>query len=142
MSAKKQKEIILDGKIVGDHLEFANKQLSKKDLDNVEENSEEKKPNVCLEMFENMQKHFLEKLPDEEKEAYKKFGEKFHKNFDIMQGKPIDLSQIDMEEALSYVVESLKSGLHPKYLDENERALIQAGYGDEWYKTWGYDSIE
>ena len=46
-----------------------------------------------------------------------------------------------MEEAVSYVVESLKSGLHPKYLTEDEQVLLQAAYGDEWYKEWGYDSI-
>jgi hypothetical protein len=43
-----------------------------------------------------------------------------------------------MEESLAYVVESLKSGLHPKYLTEDEIMLLRAGYGDEWYQKWGY----
>jgi hypothetical protein len=45
-----------------------------------------------------------------------------------------------MEESLAYVVESLKSGLHPKYLTEDERTLVRAGYGDQWYEKWGYTS--
>ena len=43
-----------------------------------------------------------------------------------------------MEEALSYVVETLKSGLHPKYLDEDDKALLEAGYGEKWFENWGY----
>lgn len=108
-----------------------------------EENSSTKeKKSVSEELFNNMREKFLENLSEDDKEAYQKFGEKFHKSFNVMTGETIDLSNISMEEALSYVVESLKSGLHPKYLDENERAMMQAGYGEEWFKKWGCDSLD
>jgi len=93
-------------------------------------------------MYEQMKHHFLDKLDEKEKEKYLKFGEKFYNSFNVDTGHPYDAHTISMEESLAYVVESLKSGLHPKYLTEDEVMLVQAGYGDEWYKKWGYDSLE
>lgn len=90
--------------------------------------------------FEQMKKSFLEKVSDEDRERYQKFGEQFYNSFDLEKGEPTDPGTICMEESLAYVVESLKSGLHPKYLTEDERTLVQAGYGDQWYEKWGYTS--
>lgn len=90
------------------------------------------------EMFDKLRSKFLENLPEEDRIAYQKFGEKFHSSFNVDTGSPIDLSTINMEESLAYVVESLKSGLHPKYLTDDEITLLRAGYGDEWYVQWGY----
>jgi hypothetical protein len=121
-------EIKFEGEKVDDHLE-----LKRKD-----ENLNKPKKDLSLDIFEKMQKNFLEKLPDEEREAYQKFGEKLYNNFDLSKGEPMDFSNICMEESLSYVVETLKSGLHPKYLDEDDKALLTAGYGENWYEKWGY----
>jgi len=93
---------------------------------------------TATEMFHKLRTRFLENLPDEDKEAYRRFGEKFHSSFDVDTGSPIDLSTINMEESLAYLVESLKSGLHPTYLTEDEVVLLKAGYGEEWYTKWGY----
>ena len=101
----------------------------------------EEENKLSNEIFNNMRKKFLDSIPEEDREAYQKFGEKFHSSFNVDSGSSVDLSNICMEEAVSYVVESLKSGLHPKYLSEDEQVLLQAAYGDEWYKEWGYDSI-
>lgn len=102
----------------------------------VETASQENK--VSMEIFNNMRKKFLESLPDEEREAYQKFGEKFHSSFDVNNGTSVNLSEINMEEALAYVVQGLDSGLHPKFITEDEDALLQAAYGEEWYKKWDY----
>lgn len=93
------------------------------------------------EIFEKMKKSFLDKMSEEDKDRYAKFGEKFYQSFDVNTGGPIsDPNKIEicMEESLAYVVESLKSGLHPSYLNEDETTLLRAGYGEEWYKNWGY----
>ena len=90
------------------------------------------------EMFEQMQKSLIGSIPEEERENFRKLGEKFHSSFDVFKGEVKDLSTISMEESLAYVVESLKSGLHPSYLTEDEKAMVMAGYGDEWYTNWGY----
>jgi hypothetical protein len=124
-------EMKFEGEKQGDHLE-----LKRKDEDTTEKN--EVKKDLSLEIFEKMQKTFLDKMPEEEREAYQKFGEKFYNNFDVTKGEAIDFSNICMEEALSYVVETLKSGLHPKYLDEDDKALLEAGYGENWFENWGY----
>jgi hypothetical protein len=93
----------------------------------------------AAEMFEKMQQTLMKSIPDEDRENFKKLGEKFHSSFDVFKGEAADLSTISMEEALAYVVESLKSGLHPSFLTEDEKALVMAGYGEEWYKEWGYN---
>jgi len=90
------------------------------------------------EIFEQMQKSLIQSIPEEERENFRKLGEKFHSSFDVFKGETVDLSTISMEESLAYVVESLKSGLHPSYLTEDEKAMVTAGYGDEWYTNWGY----
>ena len=104
--------------------------------DVIEKATEENK--VSMEIFNNMRKKFLESLPEEERDAYQKFGEKFHSSFDVNNGTSVNLSEINMEESLAYVVQGLNSGLHPKYITEDEDALLQAAYGEEWYKKWNY----
>ena len=93
-----------------------------------------------MEIFQNMKQKFIESVPEEDRKAYERFGEKFHASFDVNTGNPVDLSNICMEEALSYVVQGLNAGLHPKYITEDEDALLQAAYGDEWFTKWGYSS--
>ena len=95
---------------------------------------------LSMEIFESMRTKFLENLPEEEREAYQKFGEKFHSSFDVNTGSSVNLSEINMEEALAYVVQGLESGLHPKYITEDEDALLTAAYGEEWFKKWNYET--
>ena len=90
------------------------------------------------ELFDAIRKNVIKGMSEEQVEQLKKLGEKFHESFDVTSGMVNDLNTIDMEEALAYVVESLKSGIHPSYLSEDEIAMVKAGYGEEWYKNWGY----
>lgn len=96
---------------------------------------------IATEFFNKMKSSFMEKVSEEEREKYRKFGEQFYNSFDVNNGNPINPT-ICMEESLAYVVESLKSGLHPKYLTLDEATLVRAGYGEEWYKKWGYEENE
>jgi hypothetical protein len=96
---------------------------------------------IAMNIFENMKKSFLENAKEEDIQKYQKFGEQFYNSFDVNTGAPVS-NCIDMEESLAYVVESLKSGLHPSYLTEDEILLLRAGYGDEWYKKWGYSASD
>jgi hypothetical protein len=97
-----------------------------------------KKTQTAMEMFDTLRSKFMEQVPEENQAAYKRFGEKFHSSFNVNTGSPVDLSTINMEESLAYVVESLKSGLHPRYLSEDEVVMLRAGYGDKWYEKWEY----
>lgn len=89
-------------------------------------------------LFEGIKKNMGKGMTEEQISDLKKLGEKFHESFDVSAGTVTDLNEISMEESLAYVAESLKSGIHPSYLDENEIAIMTAGYGEEWYKKWGY----
>ena len=90
-------------------------------------------------LFESIRKNVEKGMTAGQIENMKVLGEKFHESFDVAKGT-IHNNDINMEEALAYVVESLKSGIHPSYLDEDEKAIMMAGYGEEWYKNWGYAS--
>lgn len=104
---------------------------------------EEEKPKACVSesIFENMKNTLIKNLSEEDRKSYQEFGEKFHRTLDTM-GFQTGKKEISMEESLSYIVESLKSGLHPRYLSDDEQRLVEAGYGKTWYKKWGYDSLE
>lgn len=97
---------------------------------------------TASDIFEQMQKSLMRSIPDEEKANYKKLGDKFHKSFNVFSGTTEDLSTISMEESLAYVVESVKAGLHPSFLTEDERAMLVAGYGETWYEKWGYTKAD
>lgn len=98
---------------------------------------------VATDFFEKMKKTFLDNASQEEKDRYQKFGEKFYNQFNVDTGKPNCMDPtICMEESLAYVVESLKSGLHPKHLTFDEATLLKAGYGDKWFEKWGYQEKE
>lgn len=90
------------------------------------------------ELLEAVKKNVEKGLTEEQRRDLKTLGEKFHESFDVARGTVNDLSSISMEESLAYTVEALKSGIHPSYLNEDERAILMAGYGEEWYTKWGY----
>lgn len=70
-------------------------------------------------------------------ERYKKLGESMYGGINFTESK-VDNRPEPMVEALAYIEESLKSGLHPSMLDDNEKAILLDAYGKEWYKKWRY----
>lgn len=70
-------------------------------------------------------------------ERYRKLGESMYGGINFTDSK-VDNRPAPMVEALAYVEESLKSGLHPSMLEDNEKAILVDAYGEEWYKNWGY----
>lgn len=86
--------------------------------------------------------HYMQSmLPAEEREKFQKIGERLYSSFDAHKGTVLpgqDSQSIRLEESLAYVVQQLKSGLHPKYLTYDEIHLLRAGYGDDWYTKFDY----
>lgn len=82
-------------------------------------------------------------MTPEQLEEYKRAGEHMY-DFDYTQ--PLVPGQAQPQkfdaEAIAYVVEGLKSGLHPSYLSDDEQTLMESHYGKLWYKQFGFDSIE
>jgi hypothetical protein len=107
-------------------------------MSEVKDQSKEEK----LKSIKNYNRYMQSLLPEEQKENFIKLGEKFFESFDVYRGELLqekDENVIHLEEALAYLVESMKSGLHPKYLNEDEIHLLKAGYGDKWFEQWGYN---
>lgn len=94
-----------------------------------------------VESLRKFNQHMQSLLPEEERQKFQKIGERLYSSFDAHKGQVLpgnDIESVRLEEALAYVVESLKSGLHPKYLSYDEIHLLRAAYGDEWYEKWSY----
>jgi hypothetical protein len=73
-------------------------------------------------------------LSPEDAAHYNTMGEEFYgkMNFDKM-------AEIDpVEEASAYIVDGLRSGLHPSFLEENEKEVLTEYFGEKWYETWGW----
>ena len=95
-----------------------------------------KKSNVDL--FNNPMVQSAKKaLTPEQQEEYKRMGEHMYNTIDFENPETDPLA-----EFAAYVHEGLKSGLHPKDLEEDEVKAMVEFKGDEWYKEYGYDYTE
>ena len=43
-----------------------------------------------------------------------------------------------MMEGAAYIVDSITSGMHISYLEENEKELLKEVYGTSWFERFGY----
>ena len=84
----------------------------------------------------------LKSLSPEEIEKFKKIGESMYGNIDFKDSKILNNIAPPIAEAVAYVEEGLKAGLHPSDLDENEIHCMVNAYGDDWYKKYGYTREE
>lgn len=48
----------------------------------------------------------------------------------------------DHTTAVAYTHEMIKSGMHPSYLLEEEKNLMEWAYGKEWYTRYGYTAAD
>jgi len=98
---------------------------------------------------EQLYQYMASMISPEERDRLREIGEKFYQSFDL-QNKTIfsapetkqDPNCINLEECLAHLVDQLRSGLHPRYLSEDEKRLLQSGYGDEWYTRYGWDKSD
>jgi hypothetical protein len=92
-----------------------------------------------MDLFDNpMTRAALAAMSDEQKRKYKEIGEEMYGHIDFEDSKVLNNIPPPMEEALAYIKEQLKSGLHPSALDDNEKIFLSDALGEEWYKSWGY----
>jgi hypothetical protein len=92
-------------------------------------------------LFNNeMVKKAKENMTPKQLEEYKKKGEEFFAdvNFEDKNGNTVP----PVESACAYISEGLKAGMHPSYLDDDEKRVMVEMFGKEWYKKWGWDSLE
>ena len=115
------------------------KQIKVVDPKDLEESMKTNKYNN--DFLTNMKAMINKNLTDEQKKGYERLAEKFHQSFDVenQQQRDHNVQEIALEECLAYLVESLKSGLHPKHMTKMERDLVKSHFKDEWYTYFGYD---
>ena len=73
-------------------------------------------------------------LPEKQKEEYKKAGEYMYNNIDYTQ----NFNNV-LQDSAFYIIEGVKSGLHPKDLEDNEKKILTEVYGENWYVKYGYE---
>lgn len=85
-----------------------------------------------------MTRSAMKEMSPEELQRYKDIGQSMYGDIDFEASKVLNNIPPPMAEAVAYVEESLKSGLHPSMLEENEVTLLVDVRGDNWYEKWGY----
>ena len=83
-------------------------------------------------------KRARESLSKEDQEKYKKMGEYLFNNVNFANNEMDENFTPPIEDACAYNIQGLQSGLHPSFLEDNEKELLKTNYGDEWYTKWGY----
>lgn len=78
-------------------------------------------------------------IPKEQQENWEKIGEEMYNSVDFVDadGKNQTVPESMMEGA-AYVVDSITSGMHISYLEENEKELLKEVYGTSWFERFGY----
>ena len=82
----------------------------------------------------------LNAMSDEDRENYKKLGESMFSNINFETESITDKNNVPLflNDAASYICESIKSGLHPSMLTDDEKVVMENVLGKEWYKKYDY----
>ena len=98
-----------------------------------------KKPVYTSKLFDNpMVNAARDAMTPEEKEQYRKIGEKMYGHLNFEDADHLIDPNIQMSEARICLEGQLRSGLHPSDMDDNEKAIMVDAYGATWYEKWGY----
>lgn len=74
-------------------------------------------------------------LPKEEQEKYEKYGKYMYEEMDQFTETGDMKAAID---TVSQIKLMLDSGLHPSYLEKEEKEFLKNYLGEDWYKKFGY----
>lgn len=83
-----------------------------------------------------------EAMTPEQIQNYKDIGEHMYNSVDFVTNE-VDQDVDPLTESLAYITNALESGLHPSFLEPVEKDMLRNFYNDdEWYKRFGFDSLE
>ena len=74
-------------------------------------------------------------LPQEEQEKYEKYGKYMYEEMDQFTETGDMKAAID---TVSQIKLMLDSGMHPSYLEKEEKEFLKNYLGEDWYKKFGY----
>jgi len=87
-------------------------------------------------LFDNpMFQEMKNSLSVEEQKKYEQCGKYMYEEMDQLDEKGDIKAAID---TVSQIKLMLESGMHPSYLEKEEREFLSSYLGDEWYKNFGY----
>lgn len=87
-------------------------------------------------LFENpMFQEMKNSLPVEEQKKYEQYGKYMYEEMDQLDEKGDIKSAVDTVAQIKLMLES---GMHPCYLEKEEREFLKNYLGEEWYKNFGY----
>lgn len=82
----------------------------------------------------------LNAMSPDELDHYKKLGESMFGDINFETASITDKNNVPLflNDAASYICESIKSGLHPSMLTDDEKIIMENVLGKEWYKKYDY----
>jgi len=90
-------------------------------------------------------KKIVDNLSKEDKERYEKIGKEMYDsiNFDDInsQGNSTDHEKVNIENVAQLRL-MLQSGIHPSYLNNQEKDLLKNNFGDKWYEEYGFLEVD
>lgn len=80
----------------------------------------------------------MKSLSPEDVARYKEIGKQMYGSVNFTDSKVLNSLPAPMYEAMAYIHEQIKSGMHISMLEDNEKAIMVDAYGDNWYEKYGY----
>ena len=77
-----------------------------------------------------------EAMPEEQKKQYEIIGKEMYGAIDFEKSQVLNNMPEPMQQAIIYIEEGLKSGLHPDFLEDDEKRLMEEAYGPQWAKKY------
>lgn len=77
-------------------------------------------------------------LTPEQLDAYKKQGEYIFNSVDFDNVAANNATNVPSAEAVAYIEDGLRSGLHISCLEHDEKQLLHDTFGEKWYERYGY----
>lgn len=74
-------------------------------------------------------------LPEEEQKKYEKYGKYMYEEMDQITDNGEMKAIIDTVSQIRLMVES---GMHPSFLDKEEKEFLKNYLGEKWYESFGY----
>ena len=88
-------------------------------------------------------KEISDSMSEEDKKRYAKIGEEMYNSISFedinSQGTTASDNADAIElENIAQVKVMLQSGIHPSYLNNQEKDLMKKAYGEKWFETYGF----
>lgn len=91
-------------------------------------------------LFDNpMSRAIMKSMSAEEIQQYKNIGEEMYSNIDFEKSEVLsNMPPFISGDAIAYITTGIQSGLLPRDLDDNEKAIMSESFGPKWYEKFGY----